>query len=397
MTPRSWTDVISDSQHERGMSKARKVCPHCGALQRDDALTCDLCGSDLGGESSPQSDEPEAVEGHTENSVTSAPAGQKRAQEPVLRTGGYCTSCGAPYPEGARFCGSCGDKLIRVESRSSSNNPQPSDDSAESKSDSFERAAPPVAEPAKLPRAATDRELGRQVLIVVGAGLLLVVGLFAVTVVSQNSGSSDAPAPARSLSELAARPLDASVSARVDSLRIAIEQLSGNERVAKQGELVDFFLANGRLDLAGAEQEQVAVATGREVDWVRTGNLYYDWMESVDGNLRATFARKSIDAYQKALEINPDNLDVRTDMAIAYMNDPENSMQAIAQTNMVLEANPEHVQANFNRGIMLLRINRYDDAVAQFEKVKQIVGDAQNPIYQRAESALDAVRQLRGE
>ena len=174
-----------------------------------------------------------------------------------------------------------------------------------------------------------------------------------------------------------------------------IAALTGAEKRARQGDLIEFYIAQSRPDLASAVQDSIARETGAEVDWIRAGNLYYDWMDGVDGPPKAAYAKKAIAAYQEALALNPNNHDVRTDMAIAYMYDPDNSMQAIIQTNQVLEENPDHVQANFNKGIMLLRINRYDEAVVQLERVKSILGDSTNQIYQRADEALRAAEQLR--
>ena len=202
------------------------------------------------------------------------------------------------------------------------------------------------------------------------------------------------PQSGQSASPLVLGPLPAEVQGTVQSLRDQIDTLTGEARTLKRRELADFLISHGRWDLAGEVQEEIAAVTGAESDWVRTGNLYYDWMESVGDESKAGFAQRAIAAYQEALQINPDNLDVRTDMAIAYMFDPENSVQAIAQTNMVLEQDSLHVQANFNRGIMLLRINRFEEAISQFNTVKRVVGDPANPIYQRAESALEALRQV---
>ena len=67
-------------------------------------------------------------------------------------------------------------------------------------------------------------------------------------------------------------------------------------------------------------------------------------------------------------------------------------MMAIQETNRVLEQDSLHIQANFNRGVMLANINRIDQAVDQFEKVKRIIGDESNPIYQRADQAIESVQ-----
>ncbi len=51
--------------------------------------------------------------------VVSAPPDPTNGRESLPKLEAYCTSCGAPYPEGARFCGSCGAQLIRAHGKTS--------------------------------------------------------------------------------------------------------------------------------------------------------------------------------------------------------------------------------------------------------------------------------------
>ncbi len=371
------------------MSKERDICPECGAVQKEAADVCDLCGTQLNGQAV-VSDAPGstvAANGPEEVDADAEVEEEAESESDRLERGGFCTSCGAAYPVDARFCGSCGRKIgAAVVSASAAAQETPA------------RARPPVpSEEAPSPkRAATDRELGRQVLLVVGAAVVLIIALFVITVVSKNDDTSGAAGGNGDLSSFTAAPLAPEVQGTVASLQDEIESLSGDARIAKQRELSNFLLSHGRWDLAGEVEAQIAEQTGEESDWVRSGNLYYDWMDGVEGDAKVVYAKRAVESYQRALQINPDNLDVRTDMAIAYMFDPENSVQAIAQTNMVLEEDSLHIQANFNRGIMLLRVNRFDEAAFQFNKVRRIIDDPSNPIYQRAESALDAIRQVGG-
>ena len=187
-------------------------------------------------------------------------------------------------------------------------------------------------------------------------------------------------------------PLPAQFKERETVLRSEIESIDGESKLDRQRELVDLYVAANRFDLAGEEAEKVAEIENTEEIWVFAANLYYDWMEIIDPVEKGYFAVKSIAAYRRVLVINPENLDARTDMAIAYMYDTENPMLAIQETMIVLDYDSLHVNANFNRAIMLLKINRVDQALKQLEKVKRIVGDPKNPVYQRAEQVIQDTR-----
>jgi hypothetical protein len=66
-------------------------------------------------------------------------------------------------------------------------------------------------------------------------------------------------------------------------------------------------------------------------------------------------------------------------------------MLAIQEINAVLAINSNHVIANFYRGVMLARIERFDQASEQFEKVVSIT-DEEEPIHQQSLQWLDLIR-----
>jgi tetratricopeptide (TPR) repeat protein len=305
-----------------------------------------------------------------------------RETAPESRSSGtvYCTQCGHGNPAGSRFCSACGARLhgpIAPASKS------PGKAEPAEKGDAV-RPAP----------AAGGTSVGTRLGVVFGGALAIVVLIFLFNAVGNGDAPATAPSAALGTSAPAAAsvttdtPLPDGIADQVEAIQADAEGLQGDARATKLREGVELLLTVGRFDRAGALQEEVAGLTGTEDDWVKTGNHYYDWMDQQFGPERATFAQKAIAAYQRVIALNPMNLDARTDMAIAYMSDPDNPMQAIQENAAVLEIDSLHVQANFNRGIMLLQINRVDQALAQFHKVQRIVGDPSQPIYQLAEQAI---------
>src|SRR5512143_4092080 len=76
--------------------------------------------------------------------------------------------------------------------------------------------------------------------------------------------------------------------------------------------------------------------------WIRLGNTLMD-------NRR--FA-EAIDAYQKALAIDPKNVDVRVDMGTCYRNIGKPDI-ALREYDKALEINPGHLMAIRNKGVVL--------------------------------------------
>ena len=389
------------------MSKTYKTCVECGARLVEGAEQCNLCGWPVDGADiavgGPEAEEAVADEtvaeaASAEEATVAAPPVEAAVAQPEdrpARPGGvYCNQCGWKNPPGARFCSQCGSRLQVIDT------PQPADvDPVMSPAHvaSKKPPAPPgeASEAVASPKA-TQQAISRQVGIIVGAGLLLVVALFLVTAVSR-TWQPDTPAQAAQQALPSAvvpedTPLPAQLAEQAATLEAEIAQLDGEARLAKQRDLLVVFVTAGRLDRAAVEQEKIAEATGATEDWKRAGDLFYDWMNTIqEPSRKAQVASRSVAAYQTVLEQTPDNHDVRTDMATAYLN-TGNPMQGVTEIKRVLEADPTHLNARFNYGLMLTWINRPEQAIEQFEQVKTLV-DESSDYYQKANEAIRAIRQ----
>src|SRR4030067_464581 len=98
--------------------------------------------------------------------------------------------------------------------------------------------------------------------------------------------------------------------------------------------------APGETQRRSAAEEQVVAQEPRNVRaWVDLGNDYFDTRQP----------QKAIDAYGKALEIQPDNPDVLTDQVVMY-RDLGAYDKAILNFKKANEIDPKHVQSAFNLG-----------------------------------------------
>ena len=346
------------------------TCDSCGARLSDDLDICDLCGTPRDG----------VIDAVLDHSVE-----ESEIHDPVEAeiTGVFCNTCGWKNPQESNFCSKCGSALQAVSELSKT-------PVAKAK-----RVVAAKKEPAALKSTAdkqpeSQKAVGRQIGIIVASALLVVLALYVVTTMSKAGAESSATS--LPLDPGAQEPLASQFVPQQTALREKMAGLSGEELVAAQRELVDLYFAAGRFDLAAEETEVMARSLNSENEWAIAGNLYYDWMERQDPSLRTPWARKAIAAYQEVLKINPANLDVRTDMAIAYMYDPQNSMMAIQETNAVLAQDSLHMQANFNRGIMLMQIDRTVQAAEQFQKVMDLIGDPADAVYTRAKELADRLK-----
>ncbi len=88
-------------------------------------------------------------------------------------------------------------------------------------------------------------------------------------------------------------------------------------------------------------QQVVAREPKNAQAWIQLGNDYFDTRQ----------AEKSIEAYTRALELQPDNPDVLTDQGIMYRALGQFD-KAIANFEKANRASPKHVQSLFNIGVV---------------------------------------------
>ncbi len=386
------------------MAKTHKTCLECGARLTVDAEQCDLCGEPVERAGTDEAALPTPSEGVAEPSEPApSPDGEEAAESAdrsALPEGIYCNQCGWQNPVDARFCSMCGARLQAIDPSLLPVAPSPADApvkaSARVAPVSVERPEEAPASAKKAVQAQADHQaVSRQVGIIVGAGVLLVVVLFLVTAVSKtrpvaSPDQTTQPATPSAVEPGALPPLAAPVVAQVEALEAEIASLSGDARIAKQRELVTLFFDAGRLDRAALEQQKIAQATDTPDDWKRAGDLFYDWMDPLQGAEKAQVAGQAIDAYQRILAVDPDNIDVRTDMATAYLSS-NNPMQGVAEIKRVLAVDPNHLHARFNYGIMLAMIGRSELAIEQFERVKGLV-DETSSYSRQADDAIRAIQ-----
>ena len=93
--------------------------------------------------------------------------------------------------------------------------------------------------------------------------------------------------------------------------------------------------------------------------WIQLGNDYFDSRQH----------QKSIDAYAKALALNPGNPDVLTDQGVMY-RDTGRFDEAIANFEKANKIDPNHVQSAYNLGVVWSN-DKHDNARATvaFNKV----------------------------
>jgi tetratricopeptide (TPR) repeat protein len=278
--------------------------------------------------------------------------------------------------------------------------------------------------------------MGRQIVWMVGVGLVLVLGFFFATQWSQQydwgggeaeqsaaatggaggatgaspqsgpaagpSGSAgDAAQPSttdlQTLVDELSGPVEGPVADKIDSLRAAEGEAQGERRRQLRAQLVRLYIGAGAPGQAALVQRQLADATGSTDDRRRFADLLYRWMRQVeqqgDRARVAEVARHVASAYEAVANERPQDLDARTRMGEAYLL-TNNPMKGIRAINNVLGDDSTFVPARFQKGLALLQINRLDQAIQEFRAVQEYA-DPQEPFYKQAERAIEVINEQR--
>jgi cytochrome c-type biogenesis protein CcmH/NrfG len=125
---------------------------------------------------------------------------------------------------------------------------------------------------------------------------------------------------------------------------------------SNQGQDIDYDQRAKMLEAEVAKNQRNTAA------WIQLGHVYFDTDQY----------KKAIDAYEKALELDPKNGDVWTDLGIMYRRSglPRKAIECFDRAVVV---DPKHETARFNKGIVLMHdLDDKGGAIAAWEDLLSI-------------------------
>ena len=141
-------------------------------------------------------------------------------------------------------------------------------------------------------------------------------------------------------------------------------------RLAQQ--LAEKYKAVERFDSAGYYLEQIALVRPGEQTWKRAADEYYEAFSfATIEDRQKLLGAKCQELYGKVLKNNPDNLDAKTNLGMAYMAST-NPVQGITLLREVLAADPRNEKALYNLGLLAIQSGQYDKAADRFRQLTEV-------------------------
>ena len=124
-------------------------------------------------------------------------------------------------------------------------------------------------------------------------------------------------------------------------------------------------------DSAATYKEIGAELAPSEARWASTGDRYEEAFNFSIGDERKTYLKKAQSYYNKVLDENPKNLEVKSKLAMTYVSG-EQPMKGVGLLKEVLKDDPNNQTAIFNLGILSVQSKQFEKAIERFDTLLKI-------------------------
>lgn len=142
------------------------------------------------------------------------------------------------------------------------------------------------------------------------------------------------------------------------------DKLSLQKQLAKAWDDVNQPAPAAFYYMAVARQENTAD------NWIAAGNHFNDaYRLTQDTTGQQVYDANSVEAFQNAMKLAPNNLDAKTGLGVAYVNGGASPMQGIALLLDVVKQDPDNRSANLNLGLFSMKSGQFEKAIPRFKTV----------------------------
>ncbi|HEY0769567.1 MAG TPA: tetratricopeptide repeat protein [Sphingobacteriaceae bacterium] len=226
--------------------------------------------------------------------------------------------------------------------------------------------------------------LNRKQIVVIGSivilmGLLLSLDIKGLVkddeqntgaVSNESSHSEPTAISLESISQSSKATLSASLAEQITQLENALKNASGAEKLRIQRELAQKWDDVNKPAPGAFYYEEIAKTESNFDNWLKAGDKFTEaYQGTTDSIAQPALVEHAQNAYKKASELQPNNLDAKTGLGVAYVNGLKNPMEGIQLLLAVVKEDPSNIKANMSLGLFSIRSGQYDKAVDRFKMV----------------------------
>lgn len=189
--------------------------------------------------------------------------------------------------------------------------------------------------------------------------------------------------------------IGSALSAQINDLENQLKNSSGAAKLALQKKLAKQWDDVNQPAPAAFYYQAAAQQENNFDDWLDAGNRFNDAFKLTQDTLaQPAFVTNAIACFKNASKLQPTNLDVKTGLGVAYVNqtslgmtDPDGGspMQGIMLLLDVVKQDPKNRNANLSLGMFAMKSGQYEKAVQRFKTLIAQKPEAE-PYFYLAES-----------
>lgn len=163
---------------------------------------------------------------------------------------------------------------------------------------------------------------------------------------------------------------------RINSLKESFANSSNKEkRVIFADSLAKSFKTAFLFDSAAFYMAKAVEEVQNEERLLKAGDAYFQAFNfAVSKEKQDDLGEKARSYYEMVLEIDPDNLDAKANLAYTYVTSAA-PMKGVAMLREILEENPSHERALYNLGLLSITSGQLDKAVERFSTLLDTHGE----------------------
>ncbi len=239
--------------------------------------------------------------------------------------------------------------------------------------------------------------------ILIGSGLLLITLLYFFGIrkgaqtplggsTHEKSGEQGPMNPTADIETLdfdsyakdAENKLDASAKSEINNLTGRAEK--ANTAVAYK-DVAEFWEKQKELNMAANYYKKAAFLENTEKSVTFAGNLFQAVMQKTDKpEVRKWQALEAIACFNKALELNPENVDTKIALATCYTEGTGETMKGVTLLREVTQKDSNNISANIILGKLAIQSGQLDKAIKRLELVLTLRPENTEAMYFLAEA-----------
>ncbi len=167
------------------------------------------------------------------------------------------------------------------------------------------------------------------------------------------------------------KKLPAGESEKYAQLQKELEAAS--DKKIKLNEIAALLESNNQNILASFSRKEIAALENSDTVWSSAAKQLYVNAYTTDNQpLTQYVLSQAIACYEKALELNPENTDVKINLAVACLEGQSEPMKGVMLLREITDKDPDNITANLILGKYGIVSGQFDKAVQRLQKVLSV-------------------------